>query len=181
MRSVPSTPAFSVYSRFRSLPRRSFMSNTALVTLPNSAVNAPVWNSESSSMSLFRMLMGPPVLPSSLKWLGFGTSTPSSRQSTPRGELPRTLMVLSPAGSPATPGKAVTIRAGSLMPPAIRVVSSMLMVRVLSTAMSFRARPLSRSAFTSNSAICTRLVRRDSSSTVSLAGFTSTLASRCSS
>jgi hypothetical protein len=96
---------------------------------------------------------------------------PSSRQSTPVGELPRTVMLLSPMGSPATPGKALTMRAGSLMLPAMREVSSTLMVRALSVAMSLRTSPRGRSAVTVTAVISVTVPESMMFSTNSLAEF----------
>ena len=90
-------------------------------------------------------------------------------------------MVLLPLGSPATPGKALTIRAGSLMPPAMREVSSTLILRALRVAMSLRSSPLRSGAFTSNSFSWATLSCIRTSNTSSLALVSSRLAMRCSS
>ena len=61
---------------------------------------------------------GPPEVPEMAKWLGLGIFTPSSRQSTPEGELPRITMSLRESSAPWTPAKLEAIRAGSPLLPA---------------------------------------------------------------
>ena len=67
---------------------------------------------------ILSILTGPPVEPSVLKWLGFGMSIPSMRQSTPAGELPRIMISFLPSLVPLTPAKFCAMRLGSLLVPA---------------------------------------------------------------
>ena len=107
----------AVNSCLSRLPVRKFTSNTAALALPYSAGKAPVRKSLERSRLVFSALTGPPVVPSVLKWLVVPMGRPSTRQSRPVGELPRTTMSLRESLAPLTPAKLVASRATSLRPP----------------------------------------------------------------
>src|SRR6185437_7462801 len=123
--SKPLKPTWPVNSYLSLLPFRIFKSNTPEVASPYSAGQAPVKKSELLSTLLFNILTGPPVVPCAAKWFGLGMSTPSSRQRSPDGELPRIIISFLASLDPDTPAKLAGIRAGSPSAPAYRCVSSM--------------------------------------------------------
>ena len=82
--------------------------------------------SELESSLLFKIDTGPPELPAIAKCEGLGMSTPSTRQTTPKGLFPRITMSFLESSAPCTPAKLEAILAGSILEPGYLFDSSTL-------------------------------------------------------